>query len=1187
MRNLTDNAIGGESLEFHILGTLEVSDNGKMLDLGPFKQRALLALLLISANSVVSTDRILEELWGDEAEGKENALWVYISRLRSALEPDRSNRGESMVLLTREHGYTLSAEPSSVDALRFESAVEKSHPVMKDDPEAASEMLREALGLWRGPALEEFAYEEFAQREIGRLQELRLNALEDRIEADLRVGLAGELVSELEALHEEHPLRERPLGQLMLALYRAGRQAEALRVFERFRRGLGEEMGIDPSPELHRLEEQILLHDSRLRPLSERRSQVPSRAGAEVTNPFKGLRAFLEDDAADFFGRDRLVADVIRRIVDGERLIALVGPSGSGKSSAVRAGLLPALRKGAVPNSDQWLIAQMMPGARPFAEAEAALLRSTLDAPANLAEQMADADAGILRAALRVLPTDTSHLLLVIDQFEELFTLVEDEDERRRFIDNLMAAVDDAHGRVHVIVTLRADFYDRPLSYPEFGSRLGEGVINVVPLTPEELEAAAQQPALKNSVTLEPTLLAELIADVVGQPGALPMFQYTLTELFDRRAGTMLTAETYREMGGVRGALTKKADDLYGYLTSEQQAAAKQLFLRLVAISEHDHWSRRRVLASEIVALDVDIVAVQAVTELFGSHRLLTFDRDYISGSPTLEVAHEALLGEWERLREWIRDSRSDLDRRFALASALGDWQNADQNPDYLFAGSRLAEYEEWVAGTSLRLTIDEREYLDAAIETRDQGRATEQDRVSLQARTVRSAKRRLWGLAAALVVLGSVGVGFLVAALAPEPPTVAVVFLGPGVNSIDDLIVDGVRDAQRDFDFELEEIIPPFTDLEDTYRKLAESGTDLIIAIGDLAEPMSDVAFSYPDTSWAVLDWFVGPEVAHTSFAVEEGSFLVGAAAALASESGTIGFVGGFQFEAIERFRAGYEAGARTVDRDIEILANYVSAAGYGEGFGRDDLAKAAAVSQNQQGADVVFHAAGEAGFGVFQAAREQTTLEGKHLWAIGVDADQYQDVNSLLRRHILTSMVKKFDLYIYMTIKDFVEGNWVLTDRVLGLADEALDFSTSGGHLNAEDIVELNRLKQEIISGERLVPIAPTGPVGPPPEVEEFTVAVVTYDGARCHYDGPPAFPPGQAVRVDFVNATPTDAFVFVGSDVSFFPVLSFAARANGANSGFAQMAAGGAYSIFCMPELSNFDTAIEGALLTVASS
>ena len=393
MRSLTGDPIGGESLEFRILGTLEASENGQVLDLGALKQRALLALLVINANRVVSTDRILEELWGDEAEGKENALWVYISRLRSVLEPDRSDRGESTVLLTRDHGYTLLAEPSSVDALRFESEVGQARSLMKDDPQAASAMLGEALALWRGPALEEFAYEEFAQREISRLEELRLGGLEDRIDSDLRIGLAGELVSELEALYEEHPLRERPVGQLMLALYRAGRQAEALRAFERFRRTLGEEMGIDPSPELHRLEEQILLHDSRLRPLGERRSPVRSAAGAEVANPFKGLRSFVEDDAADFFGRDRLLADVIRRIVDGERLIALVGPSGSGKSSAVRAGLIPALRKGAVPGSDQWLIAQMVPGARPFAEAEAALLRSTLDAPANLAEQLADADA--------------------------------------------------------------------------------------------------------------------------------------------------------------------------------------------------------------------------------------------------------------------------------------------------------------------------------------------------------------------------------------------------------------------------------------------------------------------------------------------------------------------------------------------------------------------------------------------------------------------------------------------------------------------------------------------------------------------------------------------------------------------------------------------------------------------------
>ena len=210
-------------------------------------------------------------------------------------------------------------------------------------------------------------------------------------------------------------------------------------------------------------------------------------------NPFKGLRAFHEDDNSDFFGRDRLVADVVRRLDQGERLIGLVGPSGSGKSSVVRAGLIPALRKGAITGSDGWLIAQMVPGAHPFAELEVALLRSSLDAPDSLADQLADPETGILRAALRMIPSDESRLLLVIDQLEELFTLVEDDDERGRFLAGLMAALEDPHGRVMVVLTLRADFYDRPLAYPEFGTRLGDGVVNVVSLTSDELEEAAQE----------------------------------------------------------------------------------------------------------------------------------------------------------------------------------------------------------------------------------------------------------------------------------------------------------------------------------------------------------------------------------------------------------------------------------------------------------------------------------------------------------------------------------------------------------------------------------------------------------------------------------------------------------------------------------------------------------------------
>ncbi|MDJ0498288.1 MAG: BTAD domain-containing putative transcriptional regulator, partial [Acidimicrobiia bacterium] len=585
-------------MEFRILGPLEVVEDGESIDVGPHKQRALLALLLLHANRVVSTDRLLDELWGDEAEGKENVLWVYVSRLRAALEPE--SKKHPQVLVTRDHGYVLNADPESIDAYRFEKEVARGRSLTKDAAATAA-TLRSALEMWRGAALQDFVYDDFARVEIARLEELRLTTTEEAIEAELRCGKAGELIGELEVLSEQHPLREQPTAQLMLALYRAGRSADALRTFERFRRTVGDELGIDPSPELCRLEEQILLHDSRL----QLRRPQPVRAAvtAPTTNPYHGLRPFGEDDAGSFFGRERLIAEVVRRINDGERLITMIGASGSGKSSAVRAGLIPSIRKGAVPGSDQWLIAHMLPGSDPFVELEAALLRSTIDAPDSLSEMLQSGDgSGLLRAVLRLLPTESSRMVLVIDQFEELFTLVEDRALQRRFLEALLVAVDDPHGRVTVVVTLRADFYDRPLLHPAFGARLGEALVNVTPLSARELEEAASEPAVKAGVRVEPALLGQLIGEVVDYPGALPMFQYTLTELFERRAGDVLSEASYSEIGGVRGAITNRAEDLFGELGPEEQEAARQLFLRLVSMSGENTWSRRRVQAEEIIS---------------------------------------------------------------------------------------------------------------------------------------------------------------------------------------------------------------------------------------------------------------------------------------------------------------------------------------------------------------------------------------------------------------------------------------------------------------------------------------------------------------------------------------------------------------------------------------------------------
>ena len=357
----------------------------------------------------------------------------------------------------------------------------------------------------------------------------------------------------------------------------------------------------------------------------------------------------------------------------------------------------------------------MVPGAHPFAELEAALLRSTIDAPDSLAAQLEDETLGLLRAALRVLPDDTARLVLVIDQFEELFTFVEDEAERRRFLANLVAAIDDPHARVVVVLTLRADSYHRPLAYVDFAARLGSNVVNVLPLTSDELESAAQEPAARSGVTLEPALLAELLADVIGEPGALPIFQYALTELFDRRDGDVLTVAAYRAMGGVRGALSRRADDLYHRLTLDEQEATRQLFLRLVTITEHDDWGRRRVPASEIVSMDVDVVTMESVIDQLGRHRFLAFDRDHSSGAPTVEVAHEALLWEWDRLRGWIDEGRHDITRRASLDAAVAEWVQASRDGDYLLGGNRLAEYERWRATTTMSLTAAEQDYLDAS----------------------------------------------------------------------------------------------------------------------------------------------------------------------------------------------------------------------------------------------------------------------------------------------------------------------------------------------------------------------------------------------------------------------------------------------------------------------------------------
>lgn len=1141
-------------MEFRILGPLQVVKDGSTIDLGPPQQRALLALLLVHANRVVTTDRILDALWGDETEGKTNALWVYISRLRSTFEPDRGPRGESRVLVTRDHGYVLSAEPDSIDAQSFERQVAEASTILNRDPEAASAQLSEALQLWRGTAFEEFAYYDFAQSEITRLEELRLTAIEKRIEADLRRGKATELVGELESLRQQHPTREGPVAQLMLALYQTGRQAEALRTFTRFRLDIGEELGIEPSPELRRLEEQVLLHDpvlgSRL-PLNQRVEPTVRAA----TNPFKGLRAFYEDDASDFHGRDRVVTEVLKRIEGGERLIALVGPSGSGKSSLVRAGVVPAIRKSAIEGSDRWPVAQMVPGSRPFAELEVGLLRSSLDAPSDLGELLEHPELGILKAALRVIPRDDSRMLLVIDQFEELFTLVEDETERRRFMANLLSLITDPHGRITVLLTLRADFYDRPLSYPEFGQRLGNAVVNVVPLTPPELEDAAQKPVERVNVSVELTLLASLLTDVLGQPGGLPLFQYSLTELFDRRTNNMLTLESYRSMGGLKGALSRRAEDLYAALDPKEQTAAHQVLLRLVSITDGGaEWSRRRVPASEIVSLDVDLVAVQTVIEVFTAHRLLTVDRDLVSASPTVEVAHEALLTEWPRLREWIAESREDVKRHAALNAAMNEWVESGLHPDYLLTGSRLDGYEEWAATAAMQLTRDQQQYLNASIESRYQAQLREKERAGQEEKMARSARRRLWALATAAVIAIGLGAGAFLLAYEPELVQVAVVAPSTAIFGNAGLLETGIANAERDLPVEIESLTGGFTSLDRQYRDLAESGTDLIFLDPDNSgwSYVWDVIADYPDTAFAVIDGIYPPGGAQSVyFADEEAGYVAGVAAALTTETNIVGFVGGHQSDTTERWRAGFETGVLAVNPDIQVLALYVAT--QTGGFRDVQGGREAVLELYGLGADVVLAMAGNANQGVIEAASTQSRSTGSHLWVIGSDADWSVQVEADLRPHVLASAVRKWDVAIYETIRSFTEGEFAPGSVSLGLAEDAVGLAPST-NLTESDQMRVDELVAELIASKEAVPLAPIGPLLPPVGVDVSETVTVIWDGETCSATTPTmSIQRGTGVQINFVNHS-SEYWRFVAAiEPGGGIILSTLVRPSATNTGY----------------------------------
>lgn len=1002
-------------MEFGVLGPVRVvTSDGSVVDVGGARQRRLLAALVLHASEVAPTDRLLDIVFeSDPPDGAQTTIRSYVARLRRSLADAMPDAAD--LISTVPGGYRLETDETSIDAGVFAAAIEHARRQAEDrDPVGATETLRDALRMWRGDAYGEFAFEDWASPEASRLEELRVVAHEELGDALLASGLANDVVAAARGLVVEHPLRERFRRQHMLALYRAGRQAEALRSFNDHQRELIE-VGLEPSSDLASLAQRIAAHDPALHlqaPAGQRlrgyrlgselgqgahgvvhravqpgvgrevavksiraeladnpefirrfdaeaqlmanlehahivpiydywrepggahivmrlladdlgawlsdgpmdvaavaelatqlggalaaahragvvhgdvkpsnilvdessayladfgvatlvesavpdatasppsgyespeilagggpsrasdqfalaalfsqlltgrlpfgtrafatpHEQAPSvrarrpsvasdvddvlrhaldrdpiarypdvdsfvvafeaallgrrvadRPDHEPENPYRGLRAFTEADQGLFFGREDVTHELLDHLarpgVDG-RFVVAVGASGSGKSSVVRAGLVPRLRAGAIPGSETWSIATMVPGSNPFAEFAATIRSIAVDDPGP---PSGTPDDGELSRLLDVALPQGRTLLVVIDQLEELFGPAVDESERRHFIDGLVREMHRTDRDVRVAATLRADHLDRPLRYAELGQLVKGGSVTVLGMSPAQLEMAITQPAAVVGVEVESALATQIVADVLDQPGALPMLQFTLTELFERRTGRLLTLESYQELGGVAAAVANRAESVFDDLDPQDQELARRFFLRLVTVTESRSVTRRRSTRSDVLSVAAaSHEAMEGVIDAFRSSRLLSTDHQPDSREPTVEIAHEALIAHWPRFGRWVDEAGEGLHVLAQIADGARRWDENDREEGELFRGVRLATANELASHEPDALNGLEREFVAAS-------EAAQQAELEAERRSQRRVRTLLTAAAALVLVALSAGAVALV----------------------------------------------------------------------------------------------------------------------------------------------------------------------------------------------------------------------------------------------------------------------------------------------------------------------------------------------------------------------------------------------------------------------------------------
>lgn len=478
--------------------------------------------------------------------------------------------------------------------------------------------------------------------------------------------------------------------------------------------------------------------------------------------PYLGLDTFGERDADLFYGREALIQLLVEK-VRGESLVAVLGPSGSGKSSAVLAGLLPALRTGDLTGSDGWRYVVLKPGARPL-DALAAALSKAQGGDLGTALALRDAlskDRGALLVAAEMLGAMAGgpRLVVVVDQCEELWTQLPADpqaheafvrEQQLPFINLLLHAVTAPSTPVLAILTMRADFLHRAAEIRDLANVVSSRIIVVSPMQPDELRAAIEQPAAAVGGDFEEGLVGALVDQVQGRPGALPLLEYTLLELWKARKtdGTM-TWEAFRALGGVEGALAARADALIAqhYDTPQKLAELRSLLLRLVQPGEGAGDTRRRVVFADLAPANRSPEQVQQFLKPLIDERLLTTGRDDVTHEETIELSHEALIRSWPTFSRWIGNARDDVRLQLQLEDAARQWQANGEDASFLWSGVRLANADAWIKHTSPNLNERDKRFLVASrVREKDEAAAQEvhrQRELDLARRAQRTAEIR------------------------------------------------------------------------------------------------------------------------------------------------------------------------------------------------------------------------------------------------------------------------------------------------------------------------------------------------------------------------------------------------------------------------------------------------------------